>query len=589
MILQTLKEYYDRKAADLPPVGWVSQRLDYAIVLARDGSFQQIDCLQETKGGKRERFPCTVPSIGKQALKHTNSGTDANLLWDNSSFVFGIGKKGTRKLDSFIATIKLWLGIANDEGVSAVLRFLESGQGSPAVFAPITEHREYGEDIGSGGPVLTFRVAGEEGFVFDRPVVKQAIAANWSRLTENMGAGICLITGDTDSIEPCHTVIKGVWKAQTSGATIVGFNDSAFRSFGKEQGKNAPVGKTAAFAYTTALNHLLRWDSTQKMQVGDATTVFWAAKTADSGFEDFFGELWTDDPDRNTKAVESLYRSAQTGVFATDLDTTRFYVLGLAAPSKARIGIRFWITDTVAGMAGKVRQHFQDLRISHGPRDRDTLSLIRLLSATAAQGKADNIPPNLAGDTMRAILEGLPYPTTLLQAAVRRNRAEHDVPYARAALIKASINRGTRFKHKEKEELHVSLDPNNPNIGYRLGRLFATLERTQREANPGINATIRDRFYGAASGTPVTVFPNLMRLKNHHLAKIESVGRRMSIEKLLGEIIDGIPGYPGFPPHLPLEDQGRFAIGYYHQMQAFFPKGSAKLSQAAVGGESDHE
>ena len=171
---------------------------------------------------------------------------------------------------------------------------------------------------------------------------------------------------------------------------------------------------------------------------------------------------------------------------------------------------------------------------------------------------------------MRAILAGLPYPQTLLQAVIRRLRAEREISYPRAALIKACLNRSLRFnKIENTEELKVSLDLNNTNIGYRLGRLFAALERIQSEANPGINATIRDKFYGAASSTPVTVFGNLMRLKNHHLAKLENIGRRVTFDKLLGEIVCGIND---FPAHLTLDDQGRFAIGYYHQMQNFFMK-----------------
>jgi CRISPR-associated protein Csd1 len=196
--------------------------------------------------------------------------------------------------------------------------------------------------------------------------------------------------------------------------------------------------------------------------------------------------------------------------------------------------------------------------------------LFRLLVSVATQGKADNIPPNLGGELVRSVLSDLPYPQTLLAAAVRRIRAEHEITYARAALIKACINRARRYANPElKEELKMSLDEGNRNVGYRLGRLFAVLEKIQEEANPGINATIRDRYYGAAASNPVTVFSTLLRLKNHHVAKLENRGRAVNLEKRIGEIMDGIGD---FPAQLSLTDQGRFAIGYYHQRQDFFKK-----------------
>ena len=226
-------------------------------------------------------------------------------------------------------------------------------------------------------------------------------------------------------------------------------------------------------------------------------------------------------------------------------------------------------------MSAKIRQYFEDTKIVHANYEKPYLSLFRLLVATASLGKPENIPPNLAGEFMRAILTGQPYPQTLLQAAVRRIRAEQskkdertgkpvqNVSYPRAALIKACINRSAK-----KEELKVSLDESNTNHAYRLGRLFAALERVQERANPSINTTIRERFYGAASGTPVTVFPTLLKLKNHHIAKLNK-GEAVNQEKLIGAILDGVNE---FPAQLNLQDQGRFAIGYYHQRQAFFTK-----------------
>ena len=588
MILHALKEYYDRKAADpesrMAPPGFEWKEIPFVLVLKPDGIPVSLDQTYEGEDKKRRAKRFLVP----QAVKKT-SGTASNLLWDNPEYVLGVvlknkkrsGKKTEDDIKKLVserhaAFIKRLddLGDIDDKGVQAIKLFLQRGNKTAL-------SQVFGEawmKLLEEGSNLTFQLAGDTGLILDRPVVKAAIQSASPESSDEKQT-TCLVTAQKEPIERLHPAIKGVYGAQTSGANIVSFNLDAFRSFGKVRGANAPVGKPTVFAYTTALNHLLGRDSTQRMQVGDASTVFWAEKA--TGFEqqvaDFFSEPPKDDPDRGVRAVESLFKSIEIGAFLIDGNgKNRFYVLGLA-PNASRIAIRFWIVDTVAGMAGKIRQHFADLRIVHGPNEKDTFSLFRLLVSTAVQGKAENIAPKLGGETMRAILEGLPYPQTLLQAAIRRIRAEHEINYPRASLIKACINRSTRSKNRNmKEEMKMSLDETNTNIGYRLGRLFATLEKIQQEASPGINATIRDRFYGAASGTPVTVFGNLMRLKNHHLAKLVRPGRRVFFEKLLGQIIDGVEAKISFPSHLNLEDQGRFAIGYYHQMQDFFVKRSDK-------------
>ncbi|MBS4096494.1 MAG: type I-C CRISPR-associated protein Cas8c/Csd1 [Sulfuricella sp.] len=383
---------------------------------------------------------------------------------------------------------------------------------------------------------------------------------------DSAAAGLCLVSGESDELERLHPSIKGVWGAQSSGANIVSFNLDAFRSYAKEQGANAPVGKRAAFAYTTALNHLLAKGSKQRIQVGDASTVFWAEKPGHSMetlFPRALGEAERDDPDIGTDAVKALLAAPHSGAEFFEDGDTRFYVLGLA-PNAARIAVRFWETRSVAELAVNIRRHFDDLRIDHAPHEADTLSLFRLLVATATQGKAENIPPNLGGELLRSVIGGLPYPQTLLSGAIRRIRAEQEVTYPRAAIIKASLNRYSKM-----EELKMSLDENNLNPAYRLGRLFAVLERAQERASPNLNATIRDRYYGAASSTPVTVFPTLLKLKNHHVAKLDNKGEAVNLEKLIGQIVDGIDD---FPAQLGLHDQGRFAIGYYHQRQAFFTK-----------------
>jgi CRISPR-associated protein Csd1 len=430
------------------------------------------------------------------------------------------------------------------------------------------------QELLSKNPVMTFRFHEDLGLVCQRPAVVSAFLAIDA---DAESTGICLVTGEVAVIERLHIAIKGVRDkpGSISQKNIVSFNHPAFESYGKRdrQGENAPVGAAAAFAYTTALNHLLAKDSRQRTQVGDASTVFWAEAPHDmeTMVPDLFGEPSKDEPDRGVDALRALYRSVESGHFSTGAATDRFHVLGLA-PNAARIAIRFWETAPAIDLARRIRRHFEDIEVVRAPHDPEHLSLFRLLTACAVQNKADNIPPTLGGDVMRAILEDLPYPATWLNAAVQRCRAEQKVTYPRAAAIKACLNRTIRRANRQssqpEKEFGPMLDISNVNPAYRLGRLFAALEKIQEVASPGLNATIRDRYYGAASSTPVAVFTTLLRLKNHHLGKL-SPGRAVQMEKLLGEILGGLAE---FPRHLALPDQGRFALGYYHQRQAFFTR-----------------
>ena len=275
--------------------------------------------------------------------------------------------------------------------------------------------------------------------------------------------------------------------AQAQGASLVSFNSKAYSSFGKDQNFNAPVSESATFAYTTALNVLLGRDSQNKLQVGDATTVFWSDRK--SALEDVFASLFAmarkDDPDEDIRAVQSLYKSLETGA-ALPSSTTRFYVLGLA-PNAARLSVRFWHQATVAELSERIRQHFDDLEIERAPRDTGRYSLFWLLVEVASERKIDNVPPSLAGDLVRAVLNGSPYPRTLLQQAIRRIRADREVSRMRASILKACLNRFHRVHPTREMEMTVALDLTNDNAGYRLGRLFAVLEKIQEDAQPGIN------------------------------------------------------------------------------------------------------
>lgn len=590
MILQALNEYYQRKPG-LPREGWMEKEIDFVAVVDAQGNCQALNSMLEKRGKNWVGKSYEVPAIAPRALKHDNSGSDPNLLWDNVSFALGYGNNGKKKAHHFRKELRGWFrGKTDDPAILGLRRFLVRIARYPIQLEqlldnPDLQKPEIRRALDNGGAV-TFRFSGDlESLVCHRPAVRSLVGLKRDPKEQT---GTCLISGDFEEIARLHNSLEGITDKPGSPARkyLVSFQENmGLDSYGKEKGSNAPVGKRAAFAYTTALNHLLA--SKQRLQVGDTSTVFWAA--ADSRMESllaqFFDEPPQDNPDQGTSAVKELLEAPLAGTPAIYDDGTRFYVLGLA-PNAARIAVRFWHVATVDELANHIRQHFEDLEIVRPQYvERPFLSIKALLIAVSPLGDLDKLPPKLAGDFMKAILEGASYPQTLLQAALRRIHAEQakkdekgrpkeHVTYARSALIKAWLNRSTRNAGQNKE-ITVSLDENNTNIGYRLGRLFAVLEKVQADANPGLNTTIRDSYFGSASSTPSAVFPTLMRRNQHHMTKLrkEKPGLYITRDKLIQTICnDGIDGQLGFTPILSLADQGRFVIGYYQQRQNLFTK-----------------
>lgn len=588
MILQALNDYYRRKAADpdparrLPAFGLEEKEIPF--ILEIDAAGRWLPPIRDTrrKNGKKllgQRF--LVPAAIKRS-----SDVAANLLWDTAEYVLGVDTRGkpervAEQHAAFRARIEALSEAAIAlPGTVAVRKFLDAVDLEALAADPLWP------EILEANPVLSFRLQGEVELVCQHPSV--VLAATPADDAENETLGICLVSGEIAPTERTHTAIKGVWGAQSSGANIVSFNLDAFNSYGKRQGANAPVGKPVAFAYTTSLNHLLGRNSRQRVQVGDASTVFWAEKPSD--FEtlipDLFGEPPKDDPDRGVRALDALYRSVHTGHFVTDEDDTRCHVLGLA-PNAARIAVRFWQTGTAAELGVRLRRHFDDLDVARGPNDSRHLSLFRLLTAVAVQGKADNISPRLDGEIVRTVLTGedVPYPFELLSQALQRCRSDQskknpvtgkpvrNVSYERAAIIKACINRNIRWKKLPEKEMTVGLDENSTDLAYRLGRLFAAYERIQEKAaERELNRSIRDAYFGAAMATPRSVFPRLTRLDQHHMRDLRRGNQKLYsyYDRLLREINWGIPATESLPATMSLENQGKFALGYYHQRQDFF-------------------
>lgn len=578
--LASLARAYNRMAArgELPSYGYSRQKIGFLISLHGDGSLAQepID-LREPQG--RKKVPCLMPV--PQPVKRT-SGIASNFLWDKTSYVLGVtaaeGKSVEREHKDFVSSHRERLAASNDEGLQAFLRFLESW--TPERFAELGWPEEMKDEN------IVFALESErlgKVMIHDRPAARDLFARLSAAGDKN--EAICLITGRRAKVARLHPSIKGVWGAQTAGASIVSFQQEAFTSYGHVQGDNAPVSEAAAFAYTSALNRFLERDSGHRIQVGDTSTVFWAdssdataAAEAESFFRDFVDDKQTDGVEE--RKVEAILAKLAAGRpiadFRPDLpEGVRFYVLGLA-PNAARLSVRFYIEEDFGVLAERYLGHLERMRIDPPPKE-TAPSLWRMLIETAVLRKSENIQPNLAGDWMRAILTGAPYPLTLLSALLMRLRADHDVNALRVAVLKSILIRNFGMT----KEAPVSLDPANREPGYLLGRLFAVYEQIQSAAlGHNVNATIKDKFYGAAAAQPRKIFRTLDAGSANHLSKIgkQKPGLRVNLEKAVGAIMELMsPGEDPFPASLPDKSQALFGLGYYHQRNEFFRK-SEKVS-----------
>lgn len=571
MILQALCEYYDRKLklGEMARDGFIEKNIDFVVHLNRDGAYKMIEDLREPQGKNLIGKRYIVPSIGKQALKHTNSGKDANLLWDNSSFALGIGDKGDKKSGVFIATIREFYP-SPPEDVRALLVFLENREWREAATKEMLADSVFGKALEKGSPIIAFRVA-EGPLLFEEPHVAQAMS---QKDASGEKTGVCLVSGQENvPVALTHSVIK-IAGGQSSGCNLVSFNAASFCSYGLKQSLNASTGSSAANAYAKSLQMLI--DSRDnKVRLADMTVLSWAqrseeaeAKALEEGMTCVFSDPPNDAPDKGVLQIKGLLEAVESGKYLKPLGN--FYILGLS-PNSSRLSVRYWESGPIGIFVDRIKQHFDDFSICRHPKEPDYLSLKQILRSVALQNEIAKMPPNIAGDVVRSILSGTSYPYTLFNITIRRIRAEREVDRARASILKAYINREIRLRKKgfwEAEEMTMGLDKTNMDIGYRLGRLFAVLEKIQEDALGKLNAGIRDRFYGGASSTPALVFPRLLQLKNHHIDKLAE-GRAIYVEKMIGAIMDGIDR---FPTHLTLEKQGSFAIGYYHQRQDLYTK-----------------
>lgn len=585
MIINTLYQYYEKLQDEyedlVPKPGYSRERISLALILSPTGEPLETVDLRSAEGRRLLPKMMVVPERQKRSRNIL-----ANFLWDNASYVLGLDTKDNPEhtQQCFRAFVKLHTTLLEgnpDMGAQAVLTFLRNWDPIEAAQHPLVE--PFYEDF-EAGVNLVFRLDGDQGYIHQRTALQKVWEQHHrSKVSDYIGQ--CLVTGKTAPVARLHPLIKGVVGTKGSGAAMVSFNLDAFTSYGKSQNYNAPIKEEVAFGYTTALNYLLK-SPKHRLRIGDATTVFWA-ESPDGQEENLLAELL--DPSAGEDPPTSGYRRAPaTRQQVHDLlkrvrrgqpiqpamtevkEDVRFYILGLS-PNASRLAVRFWHTDTFGHLVEKIGRHYRDsYLLPMWPKDPPFIPPWQILRETAPQKSSSDIPPLLGGALMRSILQGLNYPLSLYSMLLSRIRADGEVNYVRVATLKACLLRQARFRDDNQKEvmITVSLNEDSTNTAYRLGRLFALLEKAQQDANPGIGATIRDRYFGAASANPGRVFPILLRLAQHHIAKSDY---KIALDKNIQEVVSRLTG---FPANLNLEEQGLFVLGYYHQRQALYQKKS---------------
>jgi len=627
MIIQSLCRYYDilaeDKSATIARPGYSSGKVSFALVLSSDGELLYIVDLRIDEKKPRPR-DMEVP------LQVTRSSNIApNTLSDNAKYVFGVEKlkrsefekkflkpspKGAlpdykilvenekevvivnqRSRDCFEAFKRQQREVfdsLDDDGIRALFAFLDAWE--PEKFARHPKVAEYMDDLFASGNCI-FEWDGV--YLHERPAVREAWERYFSSNRDtNATTARCLVTGEEGVIARIHDDFKGVVGAQISGALLVSFNDDSFCSYGKKQSFNAPVSESAMFKYTTALKYLLSHQD-YRMRIADATVVFWA-ETNGTACEEVVS-LFLDppattegeksgensDPERvqdwqKIEQIKDILDKVRKGqkIHTTDDGAdpeTNFYMLGLS-PNNARLAVRYWYADSFGSFITRAACHHLDMEIDRGDYDPRYVSLYRLLRETVAQN-SDNTAasPLLGGLVMRAILDGTPYPTQMYGAILSRARVERSINSVRAGFIKAYLLRLSRagLTNLKEDMISVSLNEENPNVPYRLGRLFAVLERAQADTNKEMKSTINSKYFSSASATPAVVFPVLLKLAQHHVAKSDWGF------KITRDIEETLEGVSEFPAYLSLEEQGMFMLGYYHQRKASFKKKKEVVSE----------
>jgi CRISPR-associated protein Csd1 len=563
MILKALCDYYDRKRDDLPAKGVEAKQIGFLAVLDENGNFLRFEDRRIDKNSAQTFY------VAQAVARSINKA--ANYLWDNAAYVFGYVKEGKNESKIkecnalFVDRIEKAYALAPDNSALKALHLFYS-KGHEECMKAITNDPlwpEIEKNLNKKYANFSFLIEGDSQIVAEQ----EDLLHFASEEVKHGNEAICLVTGEHS--EPVRTTTPTMIAGSRSNAKLVSFQtDQGYDSYGKTQAYNAPISAEAEFKFSTALKHMLSADSKNKFLVGNRTYLFWASsqseasKITESGVFALFGiSNNAGNPDEGVLSVRKVFESVYSGKIPYRSDD-RFFILGLA-PNAARIAVSYWYDLPIRDFAAKILLHFEDMEIIDTRKDKKPYRGLRsILSAVTLGGKTSDVIPSLPDPVLKSIFQGIPYPYTLLDACIARIRAEQQVGITRAAILKAYLN---RLRNNTKK-INVMLDKENVNQGYLCGRLFAVLDKIQQDAKNV--RTIKDRYMNAASATPASVFSTILNLSSHH-SEYLSEGQKVFYEKLKQEIIDKISPN-GFPAHLDLQDQGRFFVGYYHQMQDFY-------------------
>lgn len=568
MILKALYDYYHR-SGNLPQRGMELKEIGFLLVIDAHGEFVRFE--DRRIDNKHAQEFLVKKSVGR------TSAPKANYLYDNSAYVFGYSDKGEDTGITCFNTFKeaienIFQAYPDNSDIKAVHAFYQKDRES--IINRVKEDplwSEVAKNLSKKYSSFSFIIEGDTRIVAEKI---ELLDLSNEEVTHN--GKVCLISGKKSRV--VETTTATMIAGSQAVAKLVSFQvSSGYDSYGKLKGNNAPIGEEAEFAYTTALNYLLRSDSRNKFLIGNRTFVFWSSKDNEAGrqaeeciWEMFsFSDTKDDDPNKGIEQVRKVFKSIYAGILKTSLDD-KFYILGLA-PNSARIAVTYWAEIPLVEFAERISRHFDDMEIVDGRKEPKLYSGLRsMLASITLGGKASDVTPNLPEAVVKSIFQGLPYPQPLFASCIRRIRAESSdkdkkaISITRAAIIKAYLNR----LNNNKQNITVMLDKENTNQGYLCGRLFAVLDKIQDEAYR--QHSIKERYMNSASSTPAAVFATILNLSAHHSEKL-SEGRNIFFEKIKQEIFAKMEA-SGFPAHLDLQDQGRFFVGYYHQLQSFYMK-----------------